>query len=55
MLMATDGETIVLLDSQALFRARAIEILGSPESEEPFPVEAFRGAHFVEEDLQSPR
>ena len=40
---------------QALFRAMAIEVLGSPESGEPFPVEAFRRAHFFEEDLQSPR
>ena len=32
----------------------AIEVLGSPESGEPFLVEAVRRAHFVEEDLQSP-
>ena len=33
----------------------AIEVFVSPGSGEPLLVEAFRSAHFFDEDLQSPR
>lgn len=51
-----DGETIILLDSfKRFFRRMAIVVFGSSGSREPLLVEAFRRAHFFEEDLQSPR
>lgn len=51
-----DGETVILCEfSQAFLRAMAMEVLQLPESGEPLLVEAFRRAHFFEDDLQSPR